>query len=134
MNYAWTGPNEFIHIGRILNFDPIQETDEGDYTVTYTNAFGCTDTTTFTITTTSTLSNPTLERDNFRLFPNPVAQQFSISEMSYKTVIYSISGQKVITSTEKRNQFHVGFLPSGVYFVQFELEKNRTKTMYFLKN
>jgi hypothetical protein len=68
------------------------------------------------------------------LFPNPVAQQFSISEMSCKTVIYSISGQKVMTSTEKRNLFHVGFLPSGVYFVQFELEKNRTKTMYFLKD
>ena len=134
LNYAWSGPNEFTHIGRVLNFDPIQESDEGDYTVTYTNAFGCTDTTNFTITTTSTLSNPILERDDFRLFPNPVAQQFSISEMSYKTVIYSISGQKVMTSTEKRNQFHVEFLPSGVYFVQFELEKNRTKTMYFLKN
>ena len=134
LNYVWTGPNDFTHTGRVLYFDPIQETNEGDYAVTYTNAFGCTDTTTFTITTTSTLSNPTLERDDFRLFPNPVAQQFSISEMSYKTVIYSISGQKVMTFTEKRNQFLVEFLQSGVYFVQFELEKNRTKTMYFLKN
>ena len=134
LNYVWTGPNEFTHIGRVLDFDPIQESDEGDYTVTYTNAFGCTDTTTFTITTTSTLSNPTLEQDDFRLFPNPVAQQFSISEMSYKTVIYSISGQKVMTSTEKRNQFHVDFLPSGIYFVQFELDSNRTKTLYFIKD
>ena len=132
LNYVWTGPNDFTHTGRVLYFDPIQETDEGDYAVTYTNAFGCTDTTTFTITTTTTLSNPTLERDDFRLFPNPVAQQFSISEMSYKTVIYSISGQKVMTSTEKRNQFHVDFLPSGIYFVQFELDSNRTKTLYFL--
>ena len=134
MNYVWTGPNDFTYTGRVLDFDPIQETDEGDYAVTYTNAFGCTDTTTFTITTTETLSNPTLERDDFRLFPNPVTQQFSISEMSYKTVIYSISGQKVMTSTEKRNLFHVEFLPSGFYFVQFEVDKNRTKTMYFLKN
>ena len=81
-----------------------------------------------------TLSNPTLNRDDFRLFPNPVAQQFSISEMSYKTVIYSISGQKVMTSTEKKNRFQVAFLPSGFYFVKFELEKNRTQTMYLLKN
>ena len=134
LNYVWTGPNDFTHTGRVLDFDPIQETDEGDYAVTYTNAFGCTDTTTFTITTTTTLSNPTLKRDDFRLFPNPVAQQFSISEMSYKTVIYSISGQKVMTSTEKRNQFHVDFLPSGIYFVQFELDSNRTKTLYFIKD
>ena len=134
LNYVWTGPNDFTHTGRVFDFDPIQETDEGDYAVTYTNAFGCTDTTTFTITTTTTLSNPTLKRDDFRLFPNPVAQQFSISEMSYKTVIYSISGQKVMTSTEKRNQFHVDFLPSGIYFVQFELDSNRTKTLYFIKD
>ena len=134
LNYVWTGPNNLTHIGRVLNFDPIQETDQGEYIVTYTNAFGCTDTTTFTITTTTTLSNPTVERDNFRLFPNTVAQQFSISEMSYKTVIYSISGQKVMTSTEKRNRFQVEFLPSGIYFIKFELANNRTKTMYFLKN
>ena len=134
LNYVWTGPNNLTHIGRVLNFDPIQETDQGEYILTYTNAFGCTDTTTFTITTTTTLSNPTLERDDFRLFPNTVAKQFSISEMSYKTVIYSISGQKVMTSTEKRNRFQVEFLPSGIYFIQFELANNRTKTMYFLKN
>ena len=134
LNYVWTGPNDFTHTGRVLDFDPIQETDEGDYAVTYTNAFGCTNTTSYTITTTTTLSNPILERDDFRLFPNPVAQQFSISEMSYKTVIYSISGQKVMTSTEKRNQFHVDFLPSGIYFVQFELDSNRTKTLYFIKD
>jgi hypothetical protein len=134
LNYVWTGPNNLTHIGRVLNFDPIQETDQGEYIVTYTNAFGCTNTKSYTIATTTTLSNPILERDDFRLFPNPVAQQFSISEMSYKTVIYSISGQKVMTSTEKKNRFQVAFLPSGFYFVKFELEKNRTQTMYFLKN
>ena len=134
LNYAWTGPNNLTHTGRVLNFDPIQETDQGEYIVTCTNAFGCTNTKSYTIATTTTLSNPILERDDFRLFPNPVAQQFSISEMSYKTVIYSISGQKVMTSTEKKNRFQVAFLPSGFYFVKFELEKNRTQTMYFLKN
>jgi hypothetical protein len=36
-------------------YDPVKDTDQGDYSVTYTNEFGCSDSKTYTITTDNTL-------------------------------------------------------------------------------
>ena len=50
-SYVWTGPNNFLHQGRVLSFNPVEANNQGEYIVTYTNEFGCSDTKTYTITT-----------------------------------------------------------------------------------
>jgi hypothetical protein len=132
-NYVWTGPNNFTYTGRVLNFNPVDSTDQGDYHVTYTSESGCSDSKTYTITTHGTVSINSLERENFSFSPNPVDHNFTISEVSYKTIIYTISGQKVKTYTKKDTVFNVESLPSGVYIVHFELENNSELVMKFLK-
>jgi hypothetical protein len=64
-NYVWNGPNNFTYTGRVLNFDPVKDTDQVHYSVTYTNEFGCSDSKTYTITTDNTLLVNTFEIENF---------------------------------------------------------------------
>ncbi|MCL5460041.1 hypothetical protein M3M33_15500, partial [Loigolactobacillus coryniformis] len=39
--WKWTGPNNFTDTTRVITFTSAQASHTGNYTVTYTDAFGC---------------------------------------------------------------------------------------------
>jgi hypothetical protein len=49
------GTGRTIYIYGKSNLNPVKDTDQGDYSVTYTNEFWCSDSKTYTITTDNTL-------------------------------------------------------------------------------
>jgi hypothetical protein len=49
-SWSWSGPNGFTSSSRVVTLNSIQTNQGGSYTATYTNAQGCTSTTTFTVT------------------------------------------------------------------------------------
>lgn len=83
----------------------------------------------------SLFTNNTLSSENFNLqnlqatiFPNPATDNFSIeTENEVKSVeIYSLQGQKVLTSTSK--DINVSDLSKGMYLVRIEDENNAVAT------
>ena len=66
--------------------------------------------------------------NNFKIFPNPATDNFTIeTENDIKSVeIYSIQGQKVVTSTSKN--IDVSNLSKGMYMVRIEDENNAVAT------
>ena len=72
-----------------------------------------------------------LEKNDFVLFPNPVANTIFIinSDKKINTLsIYSIFGQEVITKNNT-NKMDVSHLKSGMYFVKI----NNNQTIKFIK-
>ena len=72
-----------------------------------------------------------LEKNDFVLFPNPVANTIFIinSDKKINTLsIYSIFGQAVITK-KNTNKMDVSHLKSGMYFVKI----NNNQTIKFIK-
>jgi len=133
-NYTWAGPNNFEYTGRVLDFFPITHDDQGEYTVTYTNEFGCSYTKMITLTVDTNLSVEKNEVAPINFYPNPVTGVFRVSENSTKTVIYNIAGQEVYRSNQPSTQFDVAHLRAGLYFVKFELETHKISTKFFVKH
>jgi hypothetical protein len=72
--------------------------------------------------------------NSLKFFTNPATSTFTISEMSYSTIVCSVTGQKVLTFENKKDVFDVASLPRGLYFVQFELENKKNATKSSVKN
>ena len=70
-----------------------------------------------TLSTLST-SNHDVESLNFTIFPNPAKNEINISslENSLTTIIYSITGEKIITSKSKK--INTSSLSAGCYIVE----------------
>jgi hypothetical protein len=49
-NYTWSGPNDLTYTGRELEFLPVSSNDEGQYSVTYDDGYGCSTTESYSIT------------------------------------------------------------------------------------
>lgn len=65
-SWSWTGPNGYTSSVREITFSNVQVNQSGSYTVTHTNASGCTSTQTFTLTVNpppSNLPSPWLTAD-----------------------------------------------------------------------
>ena len=72
--------------------------------------------------------NESNSANNFKIFPNPATDTFTIeTENDIKSVeIYSIQGQKVVTSTSK--DINVSTLSKGMYLVRIEDVDNAVAT------
>ena len=70
-----------------------------------------------TLSTLST-SNHDYENHNFTIFPNPAKNEINIGtfENSITTIIYSITGEKIITSKSKK--INTSNLSAGCYIVE----------------
>lgn len=71
------------------------------------------------------------------LYPNPVADYFTLSFKTLKVDIYSITGQLVKTFNTNGNaeyQFSVSSLASGLYLVKTFDENNKVRVVKFIKN
>ncbi|WP_298138363.1 LamG-like jellyroll fold domain-containing protein [Flavobacterium sp.] len=79
---------------------------------------------------TSTLHSQSFQSKNLKasIYPNPTSDNFSIEmENEVKSVeIYSLQGQKVLTSTSKT--IDISNLSKGIYLVQIEDENNNRST------
>jgi len=77
------------------------------------------------------------EKENMvSLYPNPVANYFTLSFASSKVQIYSMNGQIVRTFDSAGSsdfQFHVSDLTSGVYLVKAIDENNKFQVVKFIK-
>ncbi|KAF2079495.1 alpha-amylase family glycosyl hydrolase [Flavobacterium sharifuzzamanii] len=70
------------------------------------------------------------------LYPNPVADYFTLNAGFVKVQIYSVSGQLVKTfnsNGDVGSQFGVSELQSGLYIVKASDENNKTQMMKFIK-
>lgn len=70
------------------------------------------------------------------LYPNPVADYFTLNAGFAKVQIYSVSGQLVKSFNSKGapdSQFGVSELQSGLYIVKASDENNKTQVMKFIK-
>ncbi|MET3025091.1 alpha-amylase family glycosyl hydrolase [Flavobacterium sp. UW10123] len=71
------------------------------------------------------------------LYPNPVADYFTLGFTASKVDIYSITGQLVKTFNTNGNteyQFSVNDLTSGLYLVKTFDENNKVRVVKFIKN
>ncbi|MDQ6528201.1 alpha-amylase family glycosyl hydrolase [Flavobacterium sp. LHD-85] len=71
------------------------------------------------------------------LYPNPVADYFTLGFKTSKVDIYSIAGQLVKTFNTNGNmeyQFSVSGLTSGIYLVKTFDENNKVRVVKFIKN
>lgn len=71
------------------------------------------------------------------LYPNPVADYFTLGFVTSKVDIYSITGQLVKTFNTNGNadyQFSVNGLTSGLYLVKTFNENNKVRVVKFIKN
>jgi len=71
------------------------------------------------------------------LYPNPVADYFTLGFKTLKVDIYSITGQLVKTFNTNGNaeyQFSVSSLASGLYLVKTFDENNKVRVVKFIKN
>jgi len=74
--------------------------------------------------------------NSVNLYPNPVADYFTLNAGFVKVQIYSVSGQLVKSFNSKGvpdSQFGVSELQSGLYIVKASDENNKTQVMKFIK-
>lgn len=94
------------------------------YTVTGTNANGCSNTATFTITVQSCAGLEEETFGDFELYPNPANQLMNVNfgelnEIQTVTVL-DLAGRNVLSSKSISNTIDVSSLESGKYFLMIE--------------
>ncbi|MEO8532399.1 MAG: T9SS type A sorting domain-containing protein, partial [Flavobacterium sp.] len=86
---------------------------------------------------TASLAIADFEKGNtVNLYPNPVADYFTLNVTATKVQIYSVSGQLVksfVTNGNSDFQFTVSDLKTGLYLVKAADENNNTQVMKFIK-
>lgn len=103
----------------------------GDYTVTYTDANGCS-ATSAPYTFTSTLGVETLVSDAGMIYPNPATNGVTIvlkeAALNGTVSLTNLSGQTIVTGTANGPVmlFDRGALPAGTYFIAVRNAENVT--------
>jgi len=86
---------------------------------------------------TANLAIPEFEKGNsVNLYPNPVANYFTLNIATTKVQVYAISGQLVKSFAPNSNtdfQFGVSELKTGLYIVKAIDENNKVQVMKFIK-
>ncbi|WP_139958822.1 T9SS type A sorting domain-containing protein [Flavicella sediminum] len=136
-NWQWAGPNNFTKTGRAVVLTPITKNDFGAYTVTYTDAYNCTNTATYTISEAPKLGITKIEKSNFTLAPIPVKTHLFLSEENLKTEIvavkiYTTLGQ-VVKLYGAEHEFNVSDLASGTYIFSATFQDGTIGKVHFVK-
>jgi len=94
------------------------------YTVTGTNANGCSNTATFTITVQSCAGLEEETFGDFELYPNPVTQLLNVNFGELKGIqmltVMDLAGRKVLSNNLVSTTVDVSSLESGKYFLMIE--------------
>lgn len=65
---------------------------------------------------------------NINIVPNPVRDSFSINDNNIdKLILYSIQGIKILEYNGNKNNYNIGFIPKGIYYVK--ILKNNVATV-----
>lgn len=137
--YAWTGPSGFNSNQQNLP-DLTNDTQDGDYALTVTDANGCSVTQTITVTGVSELGR----EYSISMYPNPNNGQFTINILGMKgeKMAYSIfdAAGRVVFGKELGNvngtrveNIDVTNVASGIYNVQFTIG-TEIHSLRFVKN
>jgi len=126
-SYSWTGPNGFTNNTQNPSISNTSTNNSGNYTVTVTDANGCTNSSTISV---QILNCSSIEENNpfssLVIYPNPADTyiQFELPEGLHQTAaiyLFSIDG-KIISSTiwQENNllRLDVSSFPAGTYIVQ----------------
>ncbi|MEM1121291.1 MAG: choice-of-anchor V domain-containing protein [Bacteroidota bacterium] len=123
--YDWTGDEISVD-------SSLADLSNGDYSVTVTDANGCTDNLQFTIDMPSSIYNLSADIDNLQVYPNPAYQQFEINLAFHEVQTGSILimnkvGQQVWQQpfADKTINFAIEVTDwtSGVYYMLIQTER-----------
>lgn len=106
-------------------------TEDGVYSVTYTNHYGCSSTSdTSFYQWVDGISELGKYEFNFQIYPNPAKDLITVkSEKSFtKIELFNMLGVTVFCKNEKANQSNLSVqkIPSGNYFIKITDEKNKS--------
>ncbi|MFO0435400.1 MAG: T9SS type A sorting domain-containing protein, partial [Sphingobacteriaceae bacterium] len=116
------------------------------YTVTGSNANGCTGTAfiTINVSTCAGITNVNGDQVSFVVFPNPAKEKITLQVQTNKTIsipveMVDVNGklvfkQNLIYSKDRNeNQMDISTMPNGVYFLKFYAQDNKVQTVKFVK-
>ena len=97
--YAWTGPNGFT-----ASTEDISGLEAGTYSVTVTDANGCTSSASYTVDDLTDLGVVGLNANSFNLFPNPSNGVFNVllhnsEKLEYSVSVTDFSGRVIYSET-----------------------------------
>jgi hypothetical protein len=118
-NFAWTGPNDFESSEQ--NLDNVA--NQGDYSVTITDANNCVYTETFTVAG-NVSTNELVSNSNIKVYPNPNNGLFVVNVGQSKGDIYQIEVKNIIGQTVYNQQISttvsnvdLSNVGKGIYFI-----------------
>ncbi len=93
----------------------------GDYTVTVTDANGCSSQATYTVTSTAAIGDISIE-DGLSIYPNPTNGAFTVKlEGEYRLTITDARGRLILTQDDvNQSEIDLSSYESGVYFVKIQ--------------
>ncbi len=138
-SYTWTGPGGITDNGDNLSFPTGTVTGNKTFTVIGINSEGCTTSKTMLVNVNPCLGIEKLEGDNSasHIFPNPFANQLTISGLIGKVVVYNTLGQAVMNVEVNGNDeiMNTAELPKGAYILKvYDSAGMNTKTIKLVKN
>lgn len=115
----------------------------GDYTVTVTDMFGCSDEITFTVDLTSGADEVTEVLDGISVFPNPTAGRVELrldltAATFLRATVYDLTGRQLLDRDYGRQlqlteTFDLSAYPAGIYLLRIQAD-DAAKTIRIMKN
>jgi hypothetical protein len=116
------------------------------YTVTGSNANGCTGTAfiTINVSTCAGITNVNGDQVSFVVFPNPAKEKITLQVQTNKTIsipveMVDVNGKLVFkqnlnySKDRNENQMDISTMPNGVYFLKIYAQDNKVQTVKFVK-
>jgi len=95
----------------------------GNYTITVTDANGCTKDTTFSVKSSVGLND--LSSIGFEIYPNPTTGSFQVKGSGYYTILITDAAGKIVMNINGTNNttIDLSVFEKGIYFVQIEKDE-----------
>jgi photosystem II stability/assembly factor-like uncharacterized protein len=116
------------------------------YTVTGSNANGCTGTAfiTINVSTCAGITNVNGDQVSFVVFPNPAKEKITLQVQTNKTIsipveMVDVNGKLIFkqnlnySKDKNENQIDISTMPNGVYFLKIYAQDNKVQTVKFVK-